>query len=85
MSWKGHQNTTASTQGFLVKTGPDGTYTWTKGNQDNTGRSKYYQRHHEEVKAKGGKKSRDVAVEGIMRAAGPYSRNDDRYLETWWE
>ena len=33
----------------------------------------------------GGRKSRDIAVDGITRAAGPYCRNDDRYLDTWWE
>ena len=37
------------------------------------------------MEAKGDKKSRDVAMDGIMRAAGPYYRNNNRYLDTWWE
>ena len=72
-------------QGSLVKSRLNGTYTGAKGNQDNTRRSKYCQGHREEVVAKGGKESRDVALDGITRAAGPYFRNKDRYLDTWWE
>ena len=26
-----------------------------------------------------------MAQDGIGRATGPYSRNDPRYLDTWWE
>ena len=51
---------------------PKATYEWSRRGHLNLGLLNYQRRHKEELEVEGGRKSRDIAVDGITRAAGPY-------------
>ena len=93
VDWKDLSNTGTSVpyqQGKLVKFKvmsdkdakgrPNRKYAWVKGHGCNTGYKKYPEQLHRELESPGEQKSRAVAMDGIRRAAGPYYRDDDRYL-----
>ena len=64
---------------------PSEKYVWAKGHSCNTECKKCRGRLQRELESSAGHKSRTVEMYRKRRAAGPYCRDDDQYLDTWWE